>query len=340
MLHAFRAVSALLVAALAAVSLPSQAPFASRVVGFDTQGGAGGGIFAPQQALGAPQGGGPAQGSLHVHSLGTGGWLHLGFDLAIVDGPGADLIVSENPFFAGVGQSFAEFGFVEVSSNGVDFARFPSAYFGPSGGPGAFGVLTVGSAAGLAGQTPVRAGSATTPGADPFDVVDAGGDAFDLADLRAHPLVQNGLVRLDGIRHVRLVDVVDGVSRDARGVPIRDHAQGSADIDAVTVLHHAAELTPNHPRVEVVIPADGNFEIRVDDPDGFADLDLATLRVAVYGVPIAPMDLLGAMTFPRVDATGFTARLGGPLPPGFLLQLAVSVRDRAGHRSGAVRQRG
>ena len=39
----------------------------------------------------------------------------LGFDVTIVDGPGADLIVSENPFLvSGVSQSYAEMIFVEV----------------------------------------------------------------------------------------------------------------------------------------------------------------------------------------------------------------------------------
>lgn len=78
--------------------LPS--PFATRVVSFDTRGNAGGGVFQSSNLLGAPRGGGLAQGSLHVHSLGIGGEATLGFDVTIVDGPGCDLIVSENAFLA------------------------------------------------------------------------------------------------------------------------------------------------------------------------------------------------------------------------------------------------
>ena len=105
---------------LAAV-LPAQTnPFATQVVAFDDQGKAGGGIFDPRNALGRPQ------GFTHVHSLGIAGSLTLGFDGAIADGPGADLIVTENPFFSGpLGHAFSEVMFVEVSTNGRDFARVP-----------------------------------------------------------------------------------------------------------------------------------------------------------------------------------------------------------------------
>ena len=80
--------------AFAPSSLRAQAPspFATRVVAFDDRGQAGGGIFNPANALGQPG------GSTDVHSLGIGGSLTLGFDVVIVDGPGADLLIAENPF--------------------------------------------------------------------------------------------------------------------------------------------------------------------------------------------------------------------------------------------------
>ena len=61
-----------------------------------------------------------------VVSLGDGGYALLTFDVVIADGPGPDLAVFENAFQMGDNVVFAELGFVEVSSNGQDFARFPS----------------------------------------------------------------------------------------------------------------------------------------------------------------------------------------------------------------------
>jgi hypothetical protein len=195
---------------LLAANAVAQSVHATRVEHVDTQGGAGGGTFLPANALGPPQ------GPLHVHSLGIGGSLTLGFDVVIVDGPGADFLVAENPFHVAFETSFAEVAFVEVSSNGIDFARFPSRYFGPQVDPGAFGTVTVGSYENLTGQSPaVGIGVA---GADPQDVVEAGGDAFDLRDLQGHPLVQLGLVDLTNITRIRIVDARTGVDRDSTGV--------------------------------------------------------------------------------------------------------------------------
>ena len=116
---------------LASVSAQTKSPFATKVVASFTNNNAGGGIFKVQNALGAPRGGGLWAGSTHVHSLGAGGFLTLGFDVTITDGPGADLVVFENPFLTGAGSAvFAEAIYVEVSSDGKQFARFRSDYYG------------------------------------------------------------------------------------------------------------------------------------------------------------------------------------------------------------------
>jgi hypothetical protein len=316
--------------------LPAQVPHATHVVGFDTNNNAGGGTFNPANALGAPSGLGTGNGSAHTHSLGVAGWLSLGFGVTLVDGPGADFLVAENPFLTGPGRVYAELAFVEVSSNGVDFARFPSLFFGGDGS--SFAINNVGFVSGLAGQTPVFANPAN-PNVDPQDVVEAGGDAFDLADLRSHPLVVRGLVQLAAIQHVRLVDVVSGQSADGRGRTILDPSSGSADIDALTVIHHAGNVGGRGPEVLLDIPADGNFSLTILDPDGLADLDPGSLRMSLYGQPIDPTPILGIMTLRQLSATHVTLDLGGPLPPGWFLQLGVAVKDRAGARSGQLRQR-
>jgi hypothetical protein len=308
--------------------------FATRVVAFDTNGNLGGGVFRPENALGAPTGGGRNVGSTDVHSLGVGGSLTLGFDVAGADGPGADLLVFENAFTTGdPTRSFAEVAFVEVSSNGTTFARFPARYLGPDVDPGAFGTVAIGGYDNLAGSTPVLAG--TAPGTDPFDVVLAGGDAFDLADLRTHPDVVAGRVDLGAIRAVRLVDVRSGVDRDARGIAIRDAGGGSADIDAVAVLHRHGALDPRSPRTAVAIPADGRFAVTFEDPDGLGDLDASTLRCALFGLPVSPGTLLGASSVEALTATSVTFRFAVPLPPGLAYRCAFTVDDRAGSRSGA-----
>lgn len=328
---------ALAVCVLSAFAGPisSQAHNATLVVAWDTNGNAGGGTFNPSNALGAATGLGAGNGSAHVHSLGVGGFLTLGFGVTIIDGPGADFLVAENPFLTAPGQVYAELMYVEVSSNGRDFARFPSRFF--TGVGTSFAINTVGYVSGLAGQTPVFANP--TNSNDPQDVVEAGGDAFDLSDLRSHPLVISGAVQLAAIAQVRLVDVVSGQSVDTRGRTILDPSSGSADVDAVTVIHHSANVGGRGPEVLLDIPADGNFSLTISDPDGIGDLDPGSLRMSLYGQPIDAAPILSIMTLRHLAATSFTLELGGPLPPGWLLQLGVSIKDRAGARSGQLRQR-
>ena len=57
-----------------------------------------------------------------VVSLGDHGMATLGFEFPIVNRPGPDFAVFENSF----GNGFLELGFVEVSSDGERFVRFPA----------------------------------------------------------------------------------------------------------------------------------------------------------------------------------------------------------------------
>jgi len=316
------------VLALSSAAFTQTSVHATKVVALDNKGQAGGGLFNPPDMLGRPD--------ALANSLGNGGFAQLGFNVVIGDGPGADLIVSENPFgsFTTPLESFAEMVFVEVSSDGVTFARVPNAYYGAAQSPGAYGFVNVGSYEGMAGATPIN-----TSATDPLDIVDAGGDAIDLADLANDPLVQSGAVALNAITQVRLVDVRDGIDKDSRGVTIFDPGLGSADIDGISVIHHTGNIDPTGPTVDVVIPKDGAFEISVDDPDGWQDLDPATLHAALWGNPLLFADLLPLMTVTRFNATGFTLKLAGALPQGLLLRVSVSVKDRAGNRSGDTRSR-
>jgi len=180
----------------------------------------------PGDALGPP-----TANSAEVFSLGDGGSITLSFappeceeGVGIGDGPGDDFASYENGFFNLEGL-FAEFAFVEVSTNGTEFARFDAT---------SLRTTTVDSFESV----------------DPTDYDNFAGDqphglgtGFDLAELAGHPLVTSGALDLDDVRYVRLVDVIgNGWAFDANGQPVYDphptaFPSGGFDVDAVGVLH-------------------------------------------------------------------------------------------------------
>jgi hypothetical protein len=274
-----------------------------------------------------------------VHSLGIGGDLTLGFAVPIADGPGADFLVGENPFFVvnTFFGTFAEVMFVEVSSDGVHWCRFPSRYFGPVAQQGAFGSQTVGAYSNLAGQHPVFA---TVPGSDPQDVCEAGGDAFDLADIAGDPMVVGGLVDLQAITQVRLVDVQSGTARDSKNAPIFDPGAGSADVDHVTVIHQQGQVDPNGPRIDLTINVDGTIHLRLEDPDGWQDIDPTSLNGALFGIPLDALSIIGTFfQVQSIDNNGFTLVQPLPLPPDLLFTMSFSMKDLQGNRCGQSRAR-
>jgi hypothetical protein len=168
---------------------------------------------------------GVADGALVT--LGGGGSITVSFLDPIADAPGVDLRVYENPLvLPDFGGNYVDLGFVEVSSNGTDFARFPatSQVTEPTG---AFGLIDPALVSGFAGV-------------NPFDV-------FDLSDLLGLPAVTSGAVDLGAIRFVRIVDVVgDGGTPDSLGNPIYDPypSQGNAgvDLDAIAAVPEPGSL--------------------------------------------------------------------------------------------------
>lgn len=228
------------VLALAAAAVPARAGgFATAVVDFTPGPGVvpGSGYGVPSRVLGGPQGEGHDNGSLDVLTLGVGGSVTLAFDGAVFDGPGADLTVFENGLWFG-GGFYGELLFVEVSSDGATWLRFPN-HCGTPAPLGLFDTYDPALVQGLAGNREVYA-NVVTNGIDPFDPAVSGGDAFDLAVLAGHPLVTSGAVDLAVIRFVRLVDVLgDGSVADSDGHPIYDPTGGtaSADVDAVAAIH-------------------------------------------------------------------------------------------------------
>jgi hypothetical protein len=162
----------------------------------------------PAIVLGPPRGLGTDAGSLDVVSLGAGGEIVIGFgDKTIVDGPGADLVVFENPFWPGgdATMAFAELGEVSVSEDGQTWHAFACDNTGD--GQGNF--------PGCAGVTPTLVYDAAT--LVPLDPEKSGGDAFDLADL--------------GLKRARFVKI-----RDLQTQPIGGTSTGF-DLDAVGAIH-------------------------------------------------------------------------------------------------------
>jgi hypothetical protein len=177
-------------------------PFADAVVSFTPGPGAGfGQDRLPDIVLGPPQGRGPSSGSLDVLSLGRGGVIVLRFDdLVAIDGPGADLLVFENPF-----PGFPETGVVAASEDGETFFEWPCLPKSPDG-----------KYPGCAGVNPVL--SSPENGVPATDPAQAGGDAYDLKDL--------GLQRA---RYLRI--------RDSAGNSIYASPAGGFDLDAVAVVN-------------------------------------------------------------------------------------------------------
>jgi len=173
----------------------------------------------PENALGAVTG-----SNADVVSLGDGGHLTLFFATGIGNGPGDDFAVYENGFTA-PGGFFGEFAFVEVSSNGSDFARFPATCLQATPVSGG-GTIDWTDYDNLAGKHPLGQGT-----------------GFDLAELTGHPLVMSGQLDLAYVAYVRLIDVIgDGSTQDRTGAPVYDpyptpYASGGFDADAVGVLH-------------------------------------------------------------------------------------------------------
>jgi len=195
----------------------------------------------PQKALG------PAEGtSFEVVSLGSGGSITLTFDPPLSNGSGWDFAIFENSF----SDTFLELAYVEVSSDGVHFIRFDndSLTVAPVGG---FGATDPTNIDGFGGK--YRQGFGTP---------------FDLADLSTKDDVLEGLIKLNEIAYVRIVDIIgDGTFFDASGDVVWDPyptAQSAGfDLDAVGVRYHQfANDAPNQPTLEA--PEDGSQDIPLD----------------------------------------------------------------------------
>lgn len=168
---------------------------------------------------------GPEDGK--IVSLGDGGIATLFFEKPIRNGPGFDFLVFENAFL----EDFLELAFVEVSSDGERFFRFPAfSNTDTLQQVDGFGRLDASRLHNLAGKYMRGFGT-------PFDLDCLAG----IAGLDVNHIVA-----------VRIIDVVGTIhhsfsSRDSRGYIVNDpwptpFASGGFDLDAVGVIHYANEV--------------------------------------------------------------------------------------------------
>jgi hypothetical protein len=196
--------------------------FVTGVVSFQPGSCAGfGASLLPGIVEGPPVGGGSDNGSTDVVSLGGGGSIVLSFaPNAIVDGPGPDFIVFENPFWVSGDSNdvYAEPGEVSVSDDGITWQTFPCAPTPDPSAPHGTGVAPpYGQCAGwhVVWSSPINGISPVDPGA-------AGGDAFDLADI--------------GVTHARYVRIVDRTLELCADAGPRSNTNGF-DLDAVSIVN-------------------------------------------------------------------------------------------------------
>lgn len=158
-----------------------------------------------------------------VVSLGDAGTATLTFSQAITDDSGFDFAVFENSF----NDNFLELAFVEVSSDGIQFFRFPATSVTQTIDQiGPFDDVTDASELdNLAGKYRANYG---TP--------------FDLAELANTPGLD-----IHAVTHVRIVDAVGSINHtyasfDQFGTAVNDpfptpFPSGGFDLDAVGVMH-------------------------------------------------------------------------------------------------------
>jgi hypothetical protein len=164
-----------------------------------------------------------------IVSLGDSGVATMHFPGVIYNGPGPDFAVFENGFInpANDSAAFLELAFVEVSSDGINYQRFPANSLTPINSqiPGSGVYMYANLINGLAGKYGAGYG---TP--------------FDLDDL---PPVS--YINKSAITDIRIVDVIGDVTRhatrDSAGRIINDpyptqFPTGGFDLDAVGVIHY------------------------------------------------------------------------------------------------------
>jgi hypothetical protein len=170
----------------------------------------------PSEGLYAAEG-----NSSNIVSLGDSGIAIVNFASTIYNGVGPDFAVYENGF----ANDYIELAFVEVSSDGIHYVRFPaSSLYQTTTQVGNYDFASCESVNNLAGK--YRQGYGTP---------------FDLEELK-----DSANLDVNAISHIKLVDVIGSItnigSLDTAGNRINDcyptpFSSGGFDLDAVATMH-------------------------------------------------------------------------------------------------------
>lgn len=172
-------------------------------------------IGSPKNVIGKADG-------ISVVSLGDGGEAIVQFNGSLFDGQGPDFAVFENAF----NSTFLELAFVEVSSDGENYYRFPAhSLTDTSTAVGSFGEVQASNINNLAGKYQANYG---TP--------------FDLSELKGNPGLD-----IQKVTHIKIIDVVGSLqaayaTKDTAGNKINDQyptpfPSGGFDLEAVGVIY-------------------------------------------------------------------------------------------------------
>ncbi|MCX6307091.1 MAG: T9SS type A sorting domain-containing protein [Bacteroidetes bacterium] len=231
-----------------------------------------------------------------VISLGDNGSALLGFDNPIVNRTGPDFAIFENSF----GDSFLELGFVEVSSDGQRFVRFPSISLTPD-----------------------------TVQVNTFDTIDATkinnlagkyrhsyGTPFDLDDIR-----DSSGIDLHNIIRMRIVDAVGCIqgpfaTHDSQGHKVNDpwptpFDTGGFDLDAVGVIHNQTDgMTDEGNLSSILIYPNPVTDFVTFDTRGFSKVNLVISdpegKTLVESVVSGKVSINMSAFLPGIYFAGFT----------------------------------
>jgi len=210
-----------------------------------------------------------------IVSLGDNGVAIIEFSKPIKNGTGPDFAVFENAFNIGTNQ-FLELAFVEVSSDGVNYVRFPS-------------ISKTNSKTQLDNNAQMDAsliynlaGKYVTNYGTPFDL---------------EQLIGYTQLDLNNITHVKIIDVIGTVdlqlsSKDSLGNPINDpyataFASSGFDLDAVGVINQndiATSISQSNAAVVEIYP----------NPSA-NQFNISLLDVSFVGQPLYVYDVNGVL---------------------------------------------
>jgi type IX secretion system substrate protein len=252
---------------------------------------------------------GPADN--YVVSLGDSGVATLTFATPIYDGPGADFAVFENGFpnMTNDSLAFLELAFVEVSSDGVNYTRFPARSLTQTNTQVGNGDYTyANNLNNLAGKYLAKYGT-------PFDLLELTGTA--------------GL-DVGNITHVRIIDVVGSIgahaSHDATGNIINDpyptpFATCGFDLDAVGLINHVSNAA--------VVNAPGDITVTTY-PNPFTDKLVVDVGNCSSGTTFAVLtDLTGRILIQQTLSQSVNEMAVGQLAAGMYY---LVLHDTNGNR--------